>query len=479
MKNVLQTTGTALGALLASAALLPHTVQAQKRPNIIYIFTDQQSATMMSCTGNKWLDTPAMDYIADNGIRFTRAYAPNPVSSPSRVGMMSGRMPNDFTSAQGDMVVDNGTSMRIRDLSDQVKQTTLGAWMQKSGYDLVFGGKTHLPKALMPKEQGFRVLTDDQRDELAQKSAAFIRENKSDKPYFMIVSLINPHDICYMAIRDFPLTEGHKKAAAQGNSATKRLDKAMQIPKGVSKEEFYAKLCPPLPEGYEIQQDEPKAMEAIFQRSEFRREARIHYTDEQWRMHRWAYCRLTEVVDAEIQLILDALKESGQEENTMVIFSSDHGDMDATHRLEHKSLLYEQAANIPFAVMWKGHIAPGRVDNTHLVSNALDLLPTVCDYAGVKAVADPRGMSLRPLLEGKDVPWRKTLGVSCEIGAMVVTEDGLKYCRYTKAGFVENQLLDLKADPYETRQYGNDPKYAKKMKELEKEFETVWFPAKK
>ena len=61
-------------------------------------------------------------------------------------------------------------------------------------------------------------------------------------------------------------------------------------------------------------------------------------------------------------LFLDALKESGEEENTLVIFSSDHGDMDGSHRMEHKSTLYEESTNIPFMAMWKGHILAGQVD---------------------------------------------------------------------------------------------------------------------
>ena len=66
------------------------------RPNIIYIYTDQLSETMMSCAGNKYVNTPAMDYIANNGIRFTRAYTTNPVCSPARVSLMTGRFPGYF-----------------------------------------------------------------------------------------------------------------------------------------------------------------------------------------------------------------------------------------------------------------------------------------------------------------------------------------------------------------------------------------------
>ena len=291
----------------------------------------------------------------------------------------------------------------------------------------------------------------------------------------MVVSLINPHDICYMAIRDSASGESEKRLLNRGKVEIAMLDKAMEMPEGVSEDEFFEKYCPPLPPNYEPQKDEPKAIDYMLDQRNFRRKAREHYTDRQWRHHRWAYCRLTEVVDSEIQTILDAIKQSGQEENTLVIFSSDHGDNDSSHRLEHKTTFYEESANIPFMAMWKGQIPAGQIDDTHLVSNGLDLLPTVCDYAGIKASADPRGKSLRPLFEAKTVKWRNTLGVESEIGRMVISADKLKYIKYDAKG-IEEQLFDLKADPYETTHFTDDPKYAAKLEELRKSFETKWFP---
>ena len=79
-----------------------------EQPNIIYIYTDQQSATMMSCAGNEYLETPAMDYIAENGIRFTRAYTTNPVCSPARVSLMTGRFPGYLMIAMASKLVKMG-----------------------------------------------------------------------------------------------------------------------------------------------------------------------------------------------------------------------------------------------------------------------------------------------------------------------------------------------------------------------------------
>jgi choline-sulfatase len=148
--------------------------------------------------------------------------------------------------------------------------------------------------------------------------------------------------------------------------------------------------------------------------------------------------------------------------------------MDAAHRMEHKTALYEESAGVPFMVMWKGKIKGNRVDSTHLISNGLDLLPTVCDYAGIKAVADPRGKSIRPLLEGKSTKWRKILGVETEIGRMVVGENKLKYLKYDAVG-IEEQLIDLSSDPYEMTHVTNDVNYKKELEKLRKSFSSYWF----
>lgn len=448
----------------------------QKLPNIIFIITDQQSESMMSISGNKYINTPAMDYIANNGIRFTRTYVTNPVCSPSRVSLMTGRFPGYFIDKNGNQVRANGGSMNILEMSADVLNTTIAAYLKEAGYDLVFGGKQHLPTPLEPERLGFSVLTEDGRGELAGMTADFIRKDHS-RPYFMMVSLINPHDICYMAIRDFADSTGLIDLQKNAKTALDALDRAMVTPSGISKAEFFEKYCPPLPPNFEPQEDEAKAIGVFLDRDprSFRRGARELYTEEQWRMHRWAYARLTEMADAHVQLILNALIDSGKEEETLVIFTSDHGDNDGSHRLEHKNVLYEESIKVPFAAMWKGKIPAGQVNRTHLVSLGLDLLPTVGDYAGVKAAADPRGLSLKPLFEGKEVKWRKTLGVEGELSRMVISESGLKYIRYDAAGF-EERLMDLTIDPYEKTHVTNKPSYTERLTRLRQEFEKNWFP---
>jgi len=446
-----------------------------EKPNVILIITDQQSAHMMSCTGNRWLKTPAMDYLAAHGVRFDRAYTTNPVCSPARIGLMTGRFPGAFRTPRGVPPRENGGAMSVRKVPDAVPRTNIAAHLKKAGYALAYAGKTHLPPPLHPKTLGFEFLTGNDRDECVKASTAFLlREH--DRPFYLVVSLINPHDICYYAINRYRFGQEPAQRKGRGGPANRELLAAMQFPAGVTTEEFLAKHCPPLPANHQPQQDEPGGVRYLLDERKFRRQARETYNDNDWRLHRWAYHRLTERVDRQIQAVLDALRKSGREENTVVIFTSDHGDMDASHKMEHKTVLYEEAARIPLVVMHKGTSPAGRVDRTHLVSNGLDILPTVCDYAGLPAAqADPRGRSLRALIEGKPVPsWRETLGVESQIGRMVVGH-GAKYIRYDVGGKQE-QLLDLREDPGETRHVTGDPAHGPTLARLRAAYEKEWFP---
>jgi arylsulfatase A-like enzyme len=231
----------------------------------------------------------------------------------------------------------------------------------------------------------------------------------------------------------------------------------------MSREEFFAKVCPPLPENYAIPQGEPEDILAADRRS-FRTHARNDWTDEQWRLHRWAYARLTEVVDGQIGGVLAALRETGLDKNTLVIFVSDHGDMDASHHLEHKSVLYDESSRVPFLVSWKGVTQPGLVDKEHLVSTGLDLTPTLCDFAGIPIPESLKGRSVRALAEGRTPPaWRETL----------VTENGesrmLRSARYKyvvyATGARREMLTDMTNDPGEMKNLAPDPAFAPVLEE--------------
>jgi len=418
----------------------------QPRPNIIVILTDQQNATMMSCAGNKYLRTPSMDSLAQSGVLFERAYCTNPVCVPSRFSLMTGFMPSEIG-------LRNNSAKHIEMIPEDIKQKGLGFIFKRAGYDVAYGGKVHLPK-MNVNDIGFEYICKNERDELAHTCANYINQDR-EKPFLLVASFINPHDICYMAIRDFAETDGAKRIIKRGLTETKTLDEALELPEGISEKDFFENFCPPLPNNFNPQVDEPEAIHWLISQRPFRKKAREKWTEKQWRKHRWAYCRLTEMVDEQIGEILNALNKSGKAENTLVVFTSDHGDMDAAHKLEHKTVFYDEACRIPLIFSWPGKIKKGKIDREHLVSNGLDLIPTLCDFSGIDKPKELAGVSIRPLLEGEEPQtWRHSLPVESEIGRMIISKR-YKYIVYDK-GKKEEQLLDLQESPWEMHNVAHD-----------------------
>lgn len=429
---------------------------AESRPNILLILTDQQHAGMLGCAGNPYVKTPNLDRLARMGARFERAYCGNPVCVPSRFCMMSGVMPSRIG------METNQTGLPV---PQEIFNDAMGSIFRRAGYQTVYGGKTHLPgrgKQGGIEPYGFDSLTADQRDELADTCAKFLRE-KHERPFLLVASFINPHDICYLAIRAWKNSGTVPKGAKVtplSPPAIQCLDAALERPAGVSEEEFFRSVCPPLPANYGI----PEGELSVFGDSlgGFRGYVRQHWTERDWRLHRWAYARLTERVDGEIGKVLAALRDAGRERNTLVIFTSDHGDMDAAHRFEHKSLLYEEAVRVPFLVFRQGVTQAGLVDREHLVSTGLDLIPTMCDFAGVPQPASLKGRSVKALAEGKVAGnWRSHLVVENR-QARLVLADRWKYM-VGAGGPVREMITDLARDPGEMKNLATEPAYRERL----------------
>lgn len=427
-------------ALTVSAATASPDVAP--KPNILLIITDQQHAGMLSCAGNPYVKTPALDSLAATGARFELAYCANPVCVPSRTSMLTGIMPSRIG-----MESNAGLAKCKQNVTPEILAASMGQIFKKAGYETVYGGKQHVPMSI--EEAGFRNIQKDAGAKLAATSAEFLR-HPHDKPFLMAASFINPHDICLMAISD-----QRKPGEIRG---PKPLMEALKRPAGMSAEKFFSSVCPPLPANYAIPSGEPENILSADER-DFRTYVRNNWTDEQWRMHRWAYARLTETVDEQIGVVLKALRESGLDKNTLVVFVSDHGDMDAAHHLEHKSVFYEESARVPLLVSWKGVTQPGLVDHEHLVSTGLDLIPTMCDFAGIPTPESLKGHSVRALAEGR-VPesWPKTVVAEGGDWRMLRTAH-FKYTVYA-SGVRREMLTDMVKDPGEMLNLALEPELA-------------------
>ena len=436
------TAAVATGLMFGQPASAGDNPKKQNRPNILFIMTDQQHAGMMSCTGNKWLKTPAMDRLAASGIRFERAFASNPVCVPSRFSLQTGLMPSAIGMGR------NEDSAQAAVTQTMVRQS-LGRLFREAGYETLYGGKVHLPGGMKGLDNlGYRNLTRDSRQGLADACAEFLKGGH-EKPFLLFASFINPHDICYMAINDFNRAQ---EKAPMGNMDSKTCEAVLdQARKTGDINTFVEKNCPPLPTNHAVPEYEPECITQNYVDARpFRAYIRRNWTEDQWRLHRWTYCRLTEMVDREVGAVLDALREANLEDNTLVVFTSDHGDMDSAHKMEHKSVLYEESVHVPFVMSYKGKIPAGVIDDTNLVSNGLDLLPTLCDYAGINTPGGLPGRSLRVLAEGKySKEWRDFVVAESQNGRMLRTAR-YKYCIYDSGGHHE-LLIDLENDPGEMK----------------------------
>ena len=426
-----QTAGASVALLLA---LSSQAIAADgARPNLMLIMTDQHCADVMSCAGNEYVKTPALDRLARHGVRFTRAYVTHPLCIPSRASFMTGRMPSQCR-------------------EDVQSHASLGSYMKNAGYDTGYFGKWHI----MPRQtennkawHGFDTIdTRGVDSEKGQKSVDFIKRSRN-KPFFMITSFLNPHDICEWA----RIHSGVDDEMRNGEVG----------PAPASEE------CPPLPANFDPPLDEPEVVRQRLVHDE-RARTSVHptsnWTKADWRQYRWAYCRLVELVDVQIGKLLDALQEVGQLENTLIVYTSDHGDGNASHQWNQKVVLYEEAIRLPMIVSWSGHTRSNVVDE-HLVSMNLDLLPTFCEFAGAERKEGLSGNSLRQFVmadsEGDPARQLRSFVVTetklfDDVQGRALITDRLKYIVYS-AGKRPEQLFNLERDPGEMNSLVDHPEY--------------------
>lgn len=411
----------------------------------------------MGCAGNPYLETPAMDELAETGVRFERTYCTNPVCSPSRFSLMTGRFPSEIG-------MRNNRHSHIDTVPSEITQNGIGHLLGDAGYQTAYGGKVHLPKITV-EELGFEQLTEDPREGLSDACAEYVKRDHED-PFCLVASFINPHDICYMAV--LYMRKARSDYTGPTNPTAERIvSDALQIPETLDATEFWRDECPPLPPNHDPQADEPELIRGL---GGIREYARDEWSDEEWRMHRWVYKKLTERVDDYIGQIVDALEESGKRENTVIIFTSDHGDMDGAHKMINKGILYEESARVPLIVSQPGATTAGQVDDSHLISNGLDMLPTICDYAETDAPSELSGMSIRPLAEGRSLDdWREYLRIESRLAEAVLKKE-FKYVRYDD-GDNDEQLYDLDEDPGETRNVMDQADHQEILNDLRNELE--------
>jgi len=423
---------TFIALLLAPAMALKGADAPAATPlNMLLIITDQQTVDALSCAGNPHVKTPNLDRLAARGVRFEKSTCTYPLCCPSRGSLFTSRMPHELG-------IYGNTDAELSEKGVQGK--TLGELFQAAGYETAYAGKWHLqvsfPSFKEKRIPGFAMLPLAGRDpgvidhakhgkgltvdpNTADAAITFLRQPHK-KPFLLVTSLLNPHDIC----------EYTECAALRSLLPDDR-----------------AKLPPARPNLRDTEKLPSELQRAVSQKGV--------WTKLEWREYLWVYYRLCEIADREAGRVLEALDQSGLTTNTVVVFTSDHGEMMGSHQMVHKQKLYEESVAVPLFVVPPGG-KPG-VDNQHLVSG-LDVMPTLLDYANIAVPASLEGRSLRPLVEGKDVPWREF--VVSEVNgfgeARMVRTARYKYIVLAK-GEDREQFFDMEKDPGELTNLIADP----------------------
>jgi choline-sulfatase len=202
----------------------------------------------------------------------------------------------------------------------------MGRIFRNAGYDTGFFGKWHMPfREDRPDEHGFETYIGKEGRYSGVPCAEFISKNRQ-RPFLAVASFLNPHNICEWS-------------------------RGQKLPGGPIGEPPEPSACPPL----KPNMDPPEGETDII--SHMRKAYQAHrlfpvgdFTDDKWRQYRWAYYRLIEKVDRHVGTLLEALRETGQQENTLVVFLSDHGECHGVHRWNQKTVFYDEAARVPFII---------------------------------------------------------------------------------------------------------------------------------
>ena len=419
------------------------------RPNILVFLPDEQSVHALGCYGNRTVYSPHIDSLAAQGVTLDAAYSNYPLCVPSRLSLLSGQHPHKIDAWDNRSTLDSRARTFAGDLTAAGYRTCLIGKMhfageeQRHGFELrPYGdllGWSHQPDPPETARDLSRIAAgpseiplDQTQEEIVNREAiTFLRrqrETEPDRPFLLVLGYNRPH---------FPLRPPRRW-----------WDRYW--PHGYD--------LPHVPEGH-VEQLHPW-IQGVRHRSDG-----DGFTEEQTARARAGYYGCVSYVDEKVGEILATLDDLGIAEETLVVFTSDHGEMMGAHDMWGKRTFYEGSARVPFIARWPGHLPAG----TRVAAPAelVDLYPTLCAAAGIAPPRDLDGDDLRPLLAGDAASWRN-VAVSDYVQwlpapARMVRHGRWKLNYYTGAGF---ELFDLSADPDELHDLSADPAHQSTIQSL-------------
>ncbi len=456
-----------------------------KKPNILLLYADQHSAKYMSCAGDKVIHTPHMDRLAEEGVMFTDAYTPMPLCVPGRVAHLTGR----YGHSTGIMHNNNRQLCR--------EEPTFPQALVRAGYHTVHMGKTHLAQACSPgqpefesrlREMGFEEahghggkvacaspnnkdsMFDDEYMKVLKQKGVFdkfhedYKRRQNELPhYYNAPSVLNEEDFhdAFIGARTAEWISGytgdkpffvwcnwggpHSPWDAPGKYASMYEPADMEKPTADEGVKLPAAL-----------QDRMKGIEDSLPPGEAEKCKANYYG-------------MINVVDDAIGAILSSLEKKGILENTIVIYSSDHGEMMYDHSLLGKSVFFDGSVKVPCIIRYPEAFQQGL--RSDALANTIDLVPTLLECAGADAMSCMHGTSMLPVLTGEKNSYQNA--VFSELGGVIGTNkstqlDGLswKMVREAEWKYVYNPvwekqiLFNVEEDPDESNNLSGDPVYS-------------------
>ena len=451
----------------------------RSRPNILWICTDQQRFDTLGCYGNPFVRTPNLDHLAENGVLFDSCYSQSPVCTPSRACFLTGRYPRTTRCRQ------NGQSIP----ADEVLVTRL---LADAGYTCGLSGKLHISPCnpslfsiMEPRiDDGYAEFhwshhpepdwpTNEYIHWLREKGVRYATERYQASEYIRTGMPAEYHQTTWCTQKALNFIEANASDQRPWAFSLNTFDPHHPFDPPAAYLKRYLDVLDdvPLPNYTEGELD----AKPIFQQMDHRGAYGVpgtfafeRMTDMDHRLVRAAYWAMVELIDTQVGRLLDTLKATGQRDNTLVIFTSDHGEMLGDHGIYLKGpYFYEPAIRVPLIISWPGGIEGGHVSRA-LVELG-DLAPTLLDAVGLDRHPGIQARSLWPVLTGRVGSAYHRDDVYCEYyNAMPRSKEPVAYATMVRTerhklavvhGLDTGELYDMEQDPNETNNRWDDPGY--------------------
>ena len=460
--------------------------------------SDDHAYQAISAYNSGLIKTPNIDKIANQGMKFNKAFVTNSICAPSRAVILTGKFSHLNGVPGNDQVFDGNQQTFPKILQQNGYQTAMiGKWHLKShptGFDYwnVLPGQGDYYNPDFINQGKDTVYKGYVTDVITELSIDWLKNRDKNKPFCLMMHHKAPHRSWMPALKnlelfddvDFPLPEnfydeynGKEALKVQMLTIKDHMDVRMdfKIPcdtcdtvsvNSWAPGEYWRRL-------ERLSPDERQKWDEAYQKEEFEfyevKEDESKY--DRWKFRRYMedYLRCIVSVDESVGLVLDYLKENGLEENTLIVYTSDQGFFLGEHGLFDKRFMYEEAMRTPLLIRYPKEIK--EKSQTEVLTQNLDIAATLLDVAGITIPGDMQGESLRKLWQNDVSEWRDAIYYHYyEKGFGATPHYGVRTDRYKLIHFYDVvdswEFYDLETDPNEMHNLYTDPGYARKIREL-------------